>query len=305
MIIKKNSDNAELWSQFLRKSHDPAAPRAGLFHNKDLTSPAGFKKYAERTLDKAKALVEKIVGASTRDELVECAALVRSIRRGELDRLWVPDAPLDILAQQIVAMCAAQKTSSSETEFEDAWNEDDLFRVLRRAYPYRNLSEAEYHSIIEMLSEGIASKRGRYGAYLHRDQVNRHPSEIGEGCGGKAAWLAVGEPDGVDAGSARGGDVVFAVADHPGVLGCAAVAQPMEGEEEGLGVWLVGFIFAGHQDIKLQAMGREYVAGTSADLIAIGSEEVPRLQNALLGSVSLDVVTQAACDVLLARVPAA
>jgi ATP-dependent Lhr-like helicase len=111
--------------------------------------------------------------ASTRDELVECAALVRSIRRGELDRLWVPDAPLDILAQQIVAMCAAQKTSGSDAGFDDAWIEDDLFRVLRRAYPYRNLTEAEYHSIIEMLSEGIASKRGRYGAYLHRDQVNK------------------------------------------------------------------------------------------------------------------------------------
>src|SRR5690348_11502758 len=63
--------------------------------------------------------------ASTRDELVECAALVRGIRHGELDRLWIPDAPLDILAQQIVAMCAAQKTSSIDASFDDAWNEDD------------------------------------------------------------------------------------------------------------------------------------------------------------------------------------
>jgi ATP-dependent Lhr-like helicase len=110
--------------------------------------------------------------ASTRDELVECAALVRSIRTGELDRLWIPDKPLDVLAQQIVAMCAAQKTSA-DPDFDDSWNEDDLLRVLRRAYPYRNLTEAEYQSIIEMLSEGIASKRGRYGAYLHRDQVNK------------------------------------------------------------------------------------------------------------------------------------
>src|SRR5438132_2100035 len=69
--------------------------------------------------------------ASTRDELIECAALVRSIHRGELDRLWIPDAPLDILAQQIVAICAAQKASHSE---DDSWNENDLLRVVRRSF---------------------------------------------------------------------------------------------------------------------------------------------------------------------------
>ena len=99
--------------------------------------------------------------ATTRDELVECAALVLAIRRGELDRLIVPDAPLDILAQQIVAMCAAED-----------WDEARLFETVRRAYPYRNLTIAEFTSIVEMLSNGIAARRGRYAAYLHRDQVN-------------------------------------------------------------------------------------------------------------------------------------
>src|SRR6202022_260744 len=99
--------------------------------------------------------------ATTRDELLECAALVRAIRQGELDHLEVPEAPLDILAQQIVAMCSAED-----------WNEEKLFRAVRQAYPYRNLARADFDAIVEMLSEGIAARRGRYGAYLHRDRVN-------------------------------------------------------------------------------------------------------------------------------------
>ncbi len=100
--------------------------------------------------------------ATTRDELLECAALVRAIRQGDLDRLIIPEASLDILAQQIVAMCSAEE-----------WDEDDLFKVIQRAYPYRNLTRETYDSVLEMLAEGIASRRGRYGAYLHRDRVNR------------------------------------------------------------------------------------------------------------------------------------
>ena len=99
--------------------------------------------------------------ATTRDELVECAALVHAIRQADLDRIAVPDAPLDILAQQIVAMCAAED-----------WSENDLFETVRRAYPYRDLRREDFDEIVEMLSEGIAARRGRYGAYLHRDRVN-------------------------------------------------------------------------------------------------------------------------------------
>ncbi len=103
--------------------------------------------------------------ATTRDELLECAALVRAIRAGDLDRLEIPPEPLDVLAQQIVAACA------SAAENED-WSEDDLFATVRRAFPYRNLARATFDEIVEMLSEGIAARRGRYGAYLHRDRVN-------------------------------------------------------------------------------------------------------------------------------------
>ena len=99
--------------------------------------------------------------ATTRDELIECAALVRAIRQGDLDRIAIPEASLDILSQQIVAMCAAED-----------WNETELFEALRRAYPYRDLVRAQFDEILEMLTEGIASTRGRYAAFLHRDRVN-------------------------------------------------------------------------------------------------------------------------------------
>ncbi len=100
--------------------------------------------------------------ATTRDDLVECAATIRSIKHGDLDRLEVPLAPLDILGQQIVAMCCCED-----------WDEDALFETMRRAYPYRDLTRADYDRILEMLAQGIAARRGRYGAYLFRDQVNR------------------------------------------------------------------------------------------------------------------------------------
>ncbi len=107
------------------------------------------------------AIPKARIFATTRDELIECAALVHSIRHGELDRIIIPESPLDILAQQIVAACAAEE-----------WQEDDLFALFRRAYPYRNLKRSEFDEIIEMLSNGIAARRGRYGAYLHRDLVH-------------------------------------------------------------------------------------------------------------------------------------
>jgi ATP-dependent Lhr-like helicase len=158
---------------------------------------------------------------TTRDDLLECAALVRAIRHGDLDRLMIPDAPLDVLAQQIVATCASQDDAHvaraprprgfaeraldaegsgsifavnganrgpdgtvaladsragapaphSDPQAE-GWDEDQLFALVKRAYPYRNLKRETFDSILNMLAEGIAARRGRYGAYLHRDRVN-------------------------------------------------------------------------------------------------------------------------------------
>jgi ATP-dependent Lhr-like helicase len=101
--------------------------------------------------------------ATTRDDLLEQAALVRKMRAGELDQLQIPPQPADVLMQQIVACCGAEP-----------WEEDTLYQVLRRAYPYRHLTRAAFDDLITLLSEGIESSRGRYGAYLLRDGVQHH-----------------------------------------------------------------------------------------------------------------------------------
>lgn len=98
---------------------------------------------------------------TTRDELLECAALVTGLAAGELESICVPENSLDILAQQIVAAAATNE-----------WSEDDLFSMIRSAYPYRNLSRHDFDDVVTMLSEGIATARGRSSAYLHHDQVN-------------------------------------------------------------------------------------------------------------------------------------
>ena len=97
----------------------------------------------------------------TRDELAECIALARAVRRRNLDALSIPPWPVDVLAQQIVAACAQEE-----------WPEDDLYALARRAYPYRDLPREKFDQTIERLSEGYAPRLGRGGAYLHRDGVN-------------------------------------------------------------------------------------------------------------------------------------
>jgi len=100
--------------------------------------------------------------ATTRDELVECAALIYAIRQGELDKLIIPEQPMDILAQQIIASCATND-----------WQIKDLFKLVKKAYPYRDLSWEQFIEVIKMLADGIAGSRGRYGVYLFYDQVNQ------------------------------------------------------------------------------------------------------------------------------------
>ena len=97
----------------------------------------------------------------TRDELVECAAILDAVRRGELDRLHVPSHPLDVLAQQAVAMVAAED-----------WSEEALLATVRRAYPYRNLTGERWRALLAMLAGGFATRRGRRSAWLHRDVIN-------------------------------------------------------------------------------------------------------------------------------------
>ena len=98
---------------------------------------------------------------TTRDELVECAALVRSARAGRLDRVVQPVAPLDVLAQQIVA----------ETACED-WREDDLFALVRRAAPYESLEREKFDEIVGVLATGLGDGAGGSRPLLHRDRIN-------------------------------------------------------------------------------------------------------------------------------------
>jgi ATP-dependent Lhr-like helicase len=97
----------------------------------------------------------------TRDELVECTALLRAVKRGNLDSLAIPLWPLDVLAQQIVAACSAEE-----------WDEDALYDLYRRAYPYRDLPREKFDQVVEALSQGFVPTHGRSRALLHRDGIN-------------------------------------------------------------------------------------------------------------------------------------
>jgi ATP-dependent helicase Lhr and Lhr-like helicase len=97
----------------------------------------------------------------SRDELVECAALLRCVRRGDLDRLLIPEKALDVLAQQIVAAASTED-----------WDENAFFGLVRSAWSYRNLTREEFDGIVKMLAEGFSTKRGRRAALIHHDAVN-------------------------------------------------------------------------------------------------------------------------------------
>jgi ATP-dependent Lhr-like helicase len=101
--------------------------------------------------------------ATTRDDLMEQAALIRKMRAGELDKLQIPEEPIDVLMQQIVACCGAEP-----------WPTETLFHILRRAYPYRNLTRRRFDELLDLLTHGIESSRGRYGAYLLHDTIQGH-----------------------------------------------------------------------------------------------------------------------------------
>jgi ATP-dependent Lhr-like helicase len=107
------------------------------------------------------AISKGILFAMTRDELVECTAMVRAIHEGTLDAVRMPDKPLDILAQQVVAEVAAKE-----------WKEDELFALFRAASPFESLTQDEYEKVLTMVSEGVSTRRGRSRVHLHRDRVN-------------------------------------------------------------------------------------------------------------------------------------
>ncbi len=138
--------------------------------------------------------------ATTRDELIECAALIRAIRAGVLDRIEVPPAPLDVLAQQIVAAAATQ-----------SWDEAELYDLCRRAMPYRDLDRSTFDAVVTMLADGYVTSRGRGRAYLHHDRINHHirgrrgarlaAITSGGAISDTANYAVIAEPDGTVVGS--------------------------------------------------------------------------------------------------------
>ncbi len=207
--------------------------------------------------------------ATTRDELVECAALVRAIHRGELDRLEIPLNARDILAQQMVAACAAEDFS-----------EDELYALVRRAWPYRTLSRAAFDQVLEILSEGISTARGRAGAYLHRDAVNRRVRgrrnarltaiTSGGAIPDTAQYLVVAEPEGLTVGTV---DEDFAV-------------ESMAGDVFLLGTtsWRIRRVEAGRlrvEDAKGAAPGIPFWRGEAPGRTRELSREVGRLREDL------------------------
>ncbi len=106
----------------------------------------------------------------TRDDLVESSALLHSIHLGELDRIVMPEKPMDILSQQIVAELSSPPMLSMEAE--EGWSIDDLYGLFKNAYPYRDLGRQEFDELVHMLAEGYTTRRGRRGTHIHLDAIN-------------------------------------------------------------------------------------------------------------------------------------
>jgi ATP-dependent Lhr-like helicase len=202
----------------------------------------------------------------SRDELVECAAVVRGLRAGRLEPVSPPPWPRDVLSQQIVAEASARPVG-----------EDELFALCRRAWPYRELPRAEFDAVVGMLSEGVATRRGRSGALLHRDAVNRvvrgrRGARIAALTGGgaipdSAQYQVVAEPEGAMVGQV---DEDFAV-------------ESMAGDVFLLGntSWRIRRIEAGVvrvEDAGGAAPGIPFWLGEAPGRSAALSEEVSRLR---------------------------
>lgn len=135
-------------------------------------SIATFLQRVGRSGHSVKGTPKGILFPLTRDDLIESAALLHSIHKGELDRIIMPDKPLDILAQQIVAEVSSLSLGKGNLDDGEGWDLDALYALFSNAYSYRDLGREEFDRIIKMLSEGYTSRRGRRGTHLHLDIIN-------------------------------------------------------------------------------------------------------------------------------------
>jgi len=122
------------------------------------------------------AIPKGILYPLTRDDLLQSVAAIRAVRQGELDKLTVITKPLDVLAQQIVATVASLELAAKDAKTiggEAGIGEEALWQLIRSAYPYKELTREEFEQLLEMLTEGVETRRSRRSAYLHRDRINR------------------------------------------------------------------------------------------------------------------------------------
>lgn len=137
------------------------------------SSPKSIAKFLQRVGRSGHSIngtPKGILFPLTRDDLVEAAALLNSIKEGELDKIVMPEQPLDILSQQIVAELSSQ--ALGEDGESEGWDIDQLYKLFANAYPYRNMQLEEFTSIVGMLAEGYTTRRGRRGTHLHLDAIN-------------------------------------------------------------------------------------------------------------------------------------
>ncbi len=161
-----------------------------------------------------------ILFAMTRDELVECSALLWAVKKGELDALVIPEKPLDVLAQHIVAACV-----------ERPWAEAELLACVRKTYTYRDLTDAEFESVIEMLANG-PSENQRQRALIFRDRTSstlfprKHARLVALQNGGAIpdtfTYPVIAQPEGVNVGTLDEDFAVESMAGDVFLLGTTA-----------------------------------------------------------------------------------
>lgn len=137
------------------------------------SSPKSIAKFLQRVGRSGHSIdgtPKGILFPLTRDDLVEAAALIRSIKQGELDKIIMPEQPMDILSQQIVAEVSSQAIGQSQEA--EGWELGELYALFSNAFPYRNLERGVFDRIVKMLAEGYTSRRGRRGTHLHLDSIN-------------------------------------------------------------------------------------------------------------------------------------
>ncbi|MFT3805052.1 MAG: DEAD/DEAH box helicase [Burkholderiaceae bacterium] len=129
-------------------------------------SIATFLQRAGRSRHQVDGVPRARLFPQTRDDLVECAALLDAVARGELDALRMPVAPLDVLAQQIIAEVSCRE-----------WDESELYALVRRARPYRALAREDFDAVLRMVSDGFSTRQGARAGYVHRDAVHHRLRE--------------------------------------------------------------------------------------------------------------------------------